>query len=171
MILRIRMREVSVMAGAAPMSASAHRSRPPRESALQRRGGKRRSRCAAARWRPCLRDAARNPTLARRSDTAITRVFQRPRLIGRATAADRVLAGRLGHLPHWRGFSSASSRTTGPWPSKAWSVSACSIKPSIARIDCQAASSSVWPSRAPVQRPRALPCSRGQKSYFGRETR
>ena len=43
-------------------------------------------------------------TSARRGDTSIALVFQRPRLVGRATAAENVLAGRLGHLPRWRGL-------------------------------------------------------------------
>jgi phosphonate transport system ATP-binding protein len=40
----------------------------------------------------------------RRGDTAVALVFQKPRLIGRLTALDNVLAGRLGHLPRWRGL-------------------------------------------------------------------
>lgn len=43
-------------------------------------------------------------TGARRGDTSIALVFQRPRLVGRATAVENVLAGRLGHLPRWRGL-------------------------------------------------------------------
>jgi phosphonate transport system ATP-binding protein len=44
----------------------------------------------------------RQRTGARRGDTSIALVFQRPRLVGRATSAENVLAGRLGHLPRWR---------------------------------------------------------------------
>jgi phosphonate transport system ATP-binding protein len=42
--------------------------------------------------------------LARRGDTRVALVFQQPRLIGRLTALDNVLGGRLGHLSHWRGL-------------------------------------------------------------------
>lgn len=39
-----------------------------------------------------------------RGDTRVALVFQRPRLVGRASALDNVLAGRLGCLPRWRGL-------------------------------------------------------------------
>ncbi len=42
--------------------------------------------------------------LARR-DTRVAVVFQRPRLVGRLDALANVLAGRLGHLPRWRGIA------------------------------------------------------------------
>ena len=40
----------------------------------------------------------------RRGDTRVALVFQRPQLVGRRSALDNVLAGRLGHLPRWRGL-------------------------------------------------------------------
>ncbi|MFN7573078.1 MAG: phosphonate ABC transporter ATP-binding protein [Betaproteobacteria bacterium] len=40
-----------------------------------------------------------------RGDTSVAIVFQRPRLIGRLTAIDNVLGGRLGHVPRWRGLA------------------------------------------------------------------
>ncbi len=40
----------------------------------------------------------------RRGDTTVGLVFQRPQLIGRVSVLDNVLAGRLGHLPRWRGL-------------------------------------------------------------------
>jgi phosphonate transport system ATP-binding protein len=43
-------------------------------------------------------------TRPRRGDTRVALVFQRPRLVGRASAIDNVLAGRLGWLPRWRGL-------------------------------------------------------------------
>lgn len=39
-----------------------------------------------------------------RGDTRVAVVFQRPRLVGRRSALANVLAGRLGHLPRWRGL-------------------------------------------------------------------
>lgn len=44
-----------------------------------------------------LRDGA--PAGARRGDTRVALVFQKPRLVGRQTALRNVLAGRLGHRP------------------------------------------------------------------------
>lgn len=41
---------------------------------------------------------------ARRGDTRVALVFQRPRLVGRLSAVENVLAGRLGHLPRWQGL-------------------------------------------------------------------
>lgn len=41
---------------------------------------------------------------AARGDTDVALVFQRPRLVGRADALTNVLAGRLGHVPRWRGL-------------------------------------------------------------------
>lgn len=41
---------------------------------------------------------------ARRGDTNVALVFQRPRLVGRLSAVENVLAGRLGHLPRWQGL-------------------------------------------------------------------
>lgn len=42
--------------------------------------------------------------LARRGDTRVALVFQRPRLVGRLSAVENVMAGRLGHLSRWRGL-------------------------------------------------------------------
>lgn len=42
--------------------------------------------------------------LARRGDTRVALVFQRPRLVGRLSAVENVLAGRLGHMTRWRGL-------------------------------------------------------------------
>ncbi len=39
-----------------------------------------------------------------RGDTRVALVFQRPRLVGRLSAVENVLAGRLGHLPRWKGL-------------------------------------------------------------------
>jgi phosphonate transport system ATP-binding protein len=50
-----------------------------------------------------LRDG-RAQLRSRRGDTTVGLVFQQPRLIGRLTVLDNVLAGRLGHLPRWRGL-------------------------------------------------------------------
>ncbi len=41
---------------------------------------------------------------AQRGDTSVALIFQQPRLVGRATAAQNVLAGRLGHVSRWRGL-------------------------------------------------------------------
>jgi phosphonate transport system ATP-binding protein len=43
-------------------------------------------------------------TRPRRGDTRVALVFQRPRLVGRRSALDNVLAGRLGHMSRWRGL-------------------------------------------------------------------
>lgn len=40
----------------------------------------------------------------RRGDTRVALVFQQARLVGRIDAVHNVLAGRLGHLPRWRGM-------------------------------------------------------------------
>ena len=40
---------------------------------------------------------------ARRADTSVALMFQQPRLVGRATVLENVLAGRLGHVSRWRG--------------------------------------------------------------------
>ncbi len=41
---------------------------------------------------------------ARRGDTSVALIFQQPCLVGRATVAQNVLAGRLGHVSRWRGL-------------------------------------------------------------------
>jgi phosphonate transport system ATP-binding protein len=42
----------------------------------------------------------------RRGDTRVALITQQPRLIGRLDTVQNVLAGRLGHLPRWRGLTS-----------------------------------------------------------------
>jgi phosphonate transport system ATP-binding protein len=49
-----------------------------------------------------LDGAPRRP--ARRGDTAVALIFQRPHLVGRMRVVDNVLGGRLGNLPRWRGL-------------------------------------------------------------------
>jgi phosphonate transport system ATP-binding protein len=41
----------------------------------------------------------------RRGDARIAVVFQRPRLVGRLSALDNVLMGRLGRMPRWRALA------------------------------------------------------------------
>ena len=47
-----------------------------------------------------LLGAPRRPS--HRSDTSVALVFQRPHLVGRISAVENVLGGRLGHAPRWR---------------------------------------------------------------------
>lgn len=47
-----------------------------------------------------LTGAPRRP--ARRGDTSVALVFQRPHLVGNISAIENVLGGRLGHVPRWR---------------------------------------------------------------------
>ncbi|TWB36487.1 phosphonate ABC transporter ATP-binding protein [Nitrospirillum pindoramense] len=75
-------------------------------------------RCLAGLARPdrgCVRVDGQDMTRAtggnrRRMARGIALVFQQFNLVGRLTALDNVLAGRLGHVPAWRGWLRRFSR-------------------------------------------------------------
>lgn len=95
-------------------------------------------------------------TLHGRARRRIAVVFQQFNLVSRLSALDNVLAGRLGHVPVWRGvLRRFGPATTGCWRWNASTGSGCCARRCSAPIRCRAASSRGWRSRAPWRSGRA----------------